>query len=383
MKKILIIVLYFGDFQWYFDFFVNSCIKNQDVNFLFLTNKSINYKSKNLICEKFDLNDFNKLASKKLKMNINITTGYKVCDFRPAFGVIFEDYFKDYDFWGYCDTDIILGKIRNFITEDILSNDFISVKTDYPSGFFALYRNSDKVNNLYKNSCDFSVVVNSPESCMFDECGGAYAEVMAGHNILSVSTRYDSLHHLLEKNKSNYNILFEFFSIEGVPGDIIYYNGELYYDEFEVLLYHLCDYKKNLFSIKKNWGKKPENYDYYFIENYFFYKNRLYKFFLKNYTQLKYNYFSFSKRLDKKINLKPKFNTYDKIVKYKYMNEILFFKKSGSDFYIFLNNQQYRVIKSFLKKGFFLIEDLNLYFFHEKNAIVLIFDHGNLKYYYK
>ena len=71
-------------------------------------------------------------------------TSYKICDYRPFFGEIYKEYTKGYDFWGWCDTDIILGNIRKFISDNVL-NEYS--KINY-SPHFSLIKN-DGVINIY------------------------------------------------------------------------------------------------------------------------------------------------------------------------------------------------------------------------------------------
>ena len=50
----------------------------------------------------------------------------------------------EYDFWGYCDIDLIFGNIRKFITDDILDKyDKILSR-----GHFTLFRNKDSINTI-------------------------------------------------------------------------------------------------------------------------------------------------------------------------------------------------------------------------------------------
>lgn len=93
--KIAIIVCWFGKLPEYFKMWEYSCSKNQDYDFLFFTDHPQSYKFKNIKFIKFSLNDFNKLATEKLNVEINVKKPYKLCDFRPAYGLIFEDYLKD------------------------------------------------------------------------------------------------------------------------------------------------------------------------------------------------------------------------------------------------------------------------------------------------
>jgi hypothetical protein len=39
----------------------------------------------------------------------------------PAFGDVFSAEVKNYDFWGHCDMDVIFGKVRSFMTADLLN----------------------------------------------------------------------------------------------------------------------------------------------------------------------------------------------------------------------------------------------------------------------
>ena len=40
---------------------------------------------------------------------VTLNTPYKLCDYKVAYGEAFADDLKDYDFWGYCDMDLMWG----------------------------------------------------------------------------------------------------------------------------------------------------------------------------------------------------------------------------------------------------------------------------------
>lgn len=105
---------------------------------------------------------------------IALNTPYKLCDYKPTYGKAFRDYFDGYDFWGYADLDLVFGNLRSFITEDILD------KYDkiYNQGHLSLYRNSERMNNLYLTvlpkgkAYDYKFVYTTEHPCFFDEhCG--------------------------------------------------------------------------------------------------------------------------------------------------------------------------------------------------------------------
>ena len=97
---------------------------------------------------------------------------YKISDYKPAYGILFEDYLKDFDFWGHCDVDIIWGDIRKYTTEEILDkHDMFSTRKGRMSGHFSLFRNTRSINQLFRQSSEFADVIEQRECLGFDEEG--------------------------------------------------------------------------------------------------------------------------------------------------------------------------------------------------------------------
>jgi len=108
MKKLALINVFMGDFPWFFDYFIKSCSHNPSVDFFVFCDKPYGKEiPKNVKLLNLTIEQFNVLASSKLKLNISIKNAYKLCDFKPAYGLIFSEYLIGYDFWGMCDIDII------------------------------------------------------------------------------------------------------------------------------------------------------------------------------------------------------------------------------------------------------------------------------------
>jgi hypothetical protein len=109
-------------------------------------------------------------VSKQLGFDVTIDDPYKVCDFKPLFGKIFEDQLKPYQYWGYCDIDLILGDLRKHL--DPLLNyepDIISFYPNFLSGPFCLYRNTPTVINLFSYCPVYKSILQDPEHKAFDE----------------------------------------------------------------------------------------------------------------------------------------------------------------------------------------------------------------------
>ena len=121
--SITFLICWQGDFPWYFPYFLQSCQYNPSVDFLIFTDNedpSIHLPP-NVKLIPYSIEQFKADANKVLGFEVALQSGYKLCDFKPVYGCIFYDYIKDYDFWGYCDVDVIFGNIRSFMTDELLS----------------------------------------------------------------------------------------------------------------------------------------------------------------------------------------------------------------------------------------------------------------------
>ncbi len=155
-KKIIMLMPYFGKWPVWMDLYIESCKLNPTINWLFFTDCGLpKNRAKNVKYVHMNLDEFNTLASSKLNIPVNIKkpitikNSYKLCHFKPAYGLIFEDYLNGYDFWGHGDIDVIYGNIRKFVTNKILKFDVISFHSHMISGHFTLYRNRPRMNKKF------------------------------------------------------------------------------------------------------------------------------------------------------------------------------------------------------------------------------------------
>ena len=264
-KSIVIIVYWFGKFPWYYYYFLHSCRYNPTVDFIIISdNQSVTHLPKNVYFIKKSPEEIRQLASKNLEYNVTLEPQpYKFCDFRPAFGVVFQDYIKDYTFWGHGDLDIIFGNIRNFITDEILDKfDVISLRHDYLSSWFALYRNNIKINYLYKQSRDYQRVFANSTYYNFDETNFTFKEFSDGHPYFQITSEIESMTHLIKRlSEENYiKAYFDLHAIEGITGNIEWSKGQLIYkDKYEFILYHLLELKR-IFKPKTITKKIPQTF---------------------------------------------------------------------------------------------------------------------------
>lgn len=173
--SICIVGVYFGKLPEYFNLWLESCKRNKDIDFLVVGDNELVDLPQNIKCIKMSLPEMKELAQYKLGMQISLERPYKCCDFKVVYGIIFEDYLKEYDFWGHCDFDLIFGDLRKFFTDEILT----TYDRILPLGHLSLYRNTAEVNNRYKLTGsivgDYVTVFTSDKNFAFDEWRGIYS----------------------------------------------------------------------------------------------------------------------------------------------------------------------------------------------------------------
>ena len=87
------------------------------------------------------------IRQKHLDFEPVLNVPYKLCDHKPMYGLIFENYIAGYDFRGHVDTDIIWKDIGSFITDELMdSYDRISRR-----GHFNFYRNTEDIRRFILN----------------------------------------------------------------------------------------------------------------------------------------------------------------------------------------------------------------------------------------
>ena len=209
---------------------------------------------KNVSVVQMHVEEIKKIAAKKLGFAINLDNPSKFCDLKPAYGFLFSEYTAGYDFWGYCDIDIIFGNIRHFITNRLLSSfDVITVLNDFLAGYFSIFRNTKKINTVFKQSKDYRKVFTSAEHFCFDECNFLFQKIDEGFKLEDIPSAIESMTHVIRRlHKKNYlKVHFDTYSLQGTAGKLKWQNGILMYkNRYEIILYHLIQFKKNYQPVK-------------------------------------------------------------------------------------------------------------------------------------
>lgn len=170
MKKCVFILPYFGKFNNYFGLFLKSCGKNTEYNWLILTDdkEKYNYPSNvKVIYSTFD--EIKERFKNKIGLEISLPSPYKLCDFKPTYGLVFEEYIQEYEYWGHCDCDVIFGNLNKMLSP-LLNEGYDKL---FAAGHLTIYKNTAKNNRRFLQNYHgrnlAQEFLSVPEICWFDE----------------------------------------------------------------------------------------------------------------------------------------------------------------------------------------------------------------------
>lgn len=172
MNRLAIIIPYFGEFKPSISLFLASCNRNKDIDWFVFTDchvpKGVTINS-NIKWIPATLKDVRLLAEEKLGMCVELDRAYKLCDLKPFYGLIFENYLHDYEYWGYGDVDVVYGRLFHFLNQ-IGYTHYDKINW---MGHLCFIRNNVRCNKAgllhAKGTIEAEMVLRNSENVGFDE----------------------------------------------------------------------------------------------------------------------------------------------------------------------------------------------------------------------
>lgn len=170
MKRCAFILPWFGPLRNYFDIFLRSCSINGEYDWIILTDHVPEQTPDNVRIRPMTFEEFQRAAQSKFEFRIALDRPYKICDFKPALGYIFEEELGGYEYWGHCDCDFVFGRLAP-ILESLFDKGYEKI---FSAGHLTIYRN-DPLNNrrfmqVDKDGVDMHrIALSNPGIFAFDE----------------------------------------------------------------------------------------------------------------------------------------------------------------------------------------------------------------------
>ena len=216
--SICLISIYLGKLPEYFQLWLNSCKYNETVNFIIFTDDKTKYDyPKNVKVIYITLKEIKQKIQEKFDFNISLEYSYKLCDYKPTYGYVFQEYLQEYDFWGFCDLDVIYGDLRKYLdNKNIDKYDKI-----YTNGHFSIHKNEERINENFKELVNkktgqplYKEVFSSNKSFYFDEWAGILNlydgkkyKIYTNYDVIAdIAIQYNNF--ILNRKKQNGNYIF-------------------------------------------------------------------------------------------------------------------------------------------------------------------------------
>lgn len=256
MHSIILIIPYFGKWPVWFEAHLLSIAHNPTIDWLFVTDCEVpqNHPA-NVRFVPSTLETLNSEVNNILEMEVPLSAR-KLCDIRPAYGVIFQEYISGYDFWGFCDVDIIWGNIRKYITPDLLDKyDIISSLENMISGHFTIFKNGVSNYFLYKQNEDYKMVFSQSKHFRFDEIGLSHiVSKMAEEGEIKVFWDENILHKGIKSEVHQEYFLDRWLYKEGAVYDLFDDNRK------EYMYLHFINWKRTMRSSEIKYTANPKQF---------------------------------------------------------------------------------------------------------------------------
>ena len=175
-KLVAFVIPYFGKLPNYFPVFLRSCEINRQFDWLLFTDDHTEYDYPDNV--KVSYGTFAELKQRieaRFSFPVALPSPKKLCDFKPAYGYIFEEELKPYRYWGHCDIDLVLGDLGAFLDETVLG----SYQKHFYLGHMSIYENSPEMRTLFMKGhprkenetmlYGYRDVLGNPGNMVFDE----------------------------------------------------------------------------------------------------------------------------------------------------------------------------------------------------------------------
>lgn len=219
-KKICLFIPYFGKLPNYFPLWLKSVAYNRNINFFIVTDINMGKYNipDNVFIKNQSFDDFKNTIQKLFNFEICLDSPYKLVDFKPAYGYIFQNEIQKFgaDYWGYCDVDIIFGNIEKYL------NKISFYEIDYEKvgqhGHFMVYKNTDRMKMLFSqgkkvdSALDYKKVFSQKYIFHFDETAGI--DIISHHFNIYEKSLYGNLELISEKRDK---ILESFYFSDVLP----------------------------------------------------------------------------------------------------------------------------------------------------------------------
>lgn len=150
--SICFVIPYFGQWPFWFEFFLQGCRRNPSIDWLLFTDCAIPADApENVRFVSIGFQEYCQWVSSRLGIDFRPANPYKLCDIKPALGAVHADALQGYDFWAFGDIDVVYGDLRGYFSAARLAGkDLFATHSRRISGHLCLLRNTPKMRDAFR-----------------------------------------------------------------------------------------------------------------------------------------------------------------------------------------------------------------------------------------
>lgn len=179
--SICFVIPYFGKWPFWFPFFLKSCEHNPSINWLLYSDCGTPAETpSNVRIVGISFSDYCRKVSQALGIRFVPEKPYKLCDLKPALGLVHEQELRNFDFWAFGDIDVVYGDLRlHFDAERLGRRDIFSTHRRRISGHLCLLRNTQPMREAFMKVPHWDSLLSGPRHVAFDE--SAFSHLFVRH----------------------------------------------------------------------------------------------------------------------------------------------------------------------------------------------------------
>ncbi|HXT28448.1 MAG TPA: DUF6625 family protein [Vicinamibacterales bacterium] len=168
--KALLIIPYFGSFGPWLPLYLHSLANQTTLDLLLLTDTAPPALPPQVRRVEMTFDQLRERAAARLSTEVSLHRNRNICDLRPAYGLIFEEFVRGYEYWGFGDEDVLYGDVDGMLGPHLDGTvDIVSPGMNGKSGHLTLVRNAPRTNELAMRDPAFKEVLASREHWAYDE----------------------------------------------------------------------------------------------------------------------------------------------------------------------------------------------------------------------
>jgi len=187
--EVRVVNAYFGRLPSYFPLWLHTAKKNSRFQWILISDQDFDQYDlgPNIQAIQVSFDEFRTHLSTSLKVSATGITPYKICDFKPTYGVALAPLLEGAKFWGYTDIDLLNGDLDKFITPA----DLEKYDKFFIPAHLQLFRNSEQMNTLFRRpglKLTWDEAIKVEGSTQYSEHAGVHRLALAA----GVPYRYES-----------------------------------------------------------------------------------------------------------------------------------------------------------------------------------------------